>query len=83
MSQVTFSVPDEILVALRATPEILASPIRLAAAIKLYELCQLSSGSAYQLADVPKPYFLSQLANYGVNTFDLNEQEITRDLNNA
>jgi len=38
MSQVTFSIPDEILLALKATPEILAARIRIAAAVKLYEM---------------------------------------------
>ena len=61
MSQVTFSIPDEILIALQATPEVLASRIRLAAAVKLYEMGQLSSGAAAQLAGVPKPYFLNQI----------------------
>jgi predicted HTH domain antitoxin len=83
MSQVTFYIPDEILLALKATPEVLASRIRLAAAVKLYEIGQLSSGAAAQLAGVPKPYFLSRLADYGVNTFDLTEGELIRDLKNA
>ena len=83
MSQVTFSIPDEILIALKATPEALASRIRLAAAVRLYEMGQLSSGSAAQLAGVPKPYFLSDLTDYGVNTFDLTEEELIRDLKSA
>ncbi len=83
MSQVTFSVPDEILLALKATPELLAARIRLAAAIKLYEIGQLSSGAAAQLAGVPKPYFLARLADYGVNTFDLTEAELLHDINSA
>jgi predicted HTH domain antitoxin len=83
MSQITFSIPDEILRALNATPEILTSKIRLAAAVKLYELGQLSSGAAAQLAGVPKPYFLSHLADYGVNTFDLSEEDLIHDLKNA
>jgi predicted HTH domain antitoxin len=83
MSQVTFSIPDEILIALKATPEVLASRIRLAAAVKLYEMGQLSSGAAAQLAGVPKPYFLSHLADYGVNTFDLTEEELIHDLKSA
>ena len=83
MSQVTFSIPDEILVALKATPEVVASRIRFAASVKLYELGQLSSGSAAQLAGVPKPYFLSHLADYGVNAFDLSEEEIAHDFKNA
>jgi predicted HTH domain antitoxin len=83
MSQVTFSTPDEILLALKATPEILASRIRLAAAVKLYEMGQLSSAAAVQLAGVPKPYFLSHPADYGVNTFDLTEEELIHDLKSA
>jgi Uncharacterised protein family (UPF0175) len=48
---------------LKATPEILAVRIRIAAAAKLYELGQLSSGAAAQFAGVPKPYSLSHLAD--------------------
>ena len=83
MSQVTFSVPDEILRALKATPEALADRIRLAAAVKLYEMGQLSSGAASELAGVPKPYFLSRLGDYGVNTFDLSEDELIQDRKRA
>jgi predicted HTH domain antitoxin len=83
MSQVTFSIPDEILIALKATPEVLASRIRLAAAVKLYEMGQLSSGAASQLAGAPKPYFLSHLADHGVNTSDLTEEELIHDLKSA
>jgi predicted HTH domain antitoxin len=83
MRQVTFSMPDEILVALKATPDALASRIRLAASVKLYEMCQPSAGAAAQLAGVPKPYFLSRLADYGVNTFDLSEEELAHDLKSA
>ena len=83
MSQVTFSVPDEILLALKATPESLAPRIRFAAAVKLYEMGQLSSGTAAELAGVPKPYFLAHLTEYGVATFDLSEEELAHDLKNA
>ena len=83
MSQVTLSIPDEILLALKATPEDVASRIRFAAAVKLYEIGQLSSGAAAQLAGVPKPFFLSRLADYGVNTFDLSEDELIHDCKSA
>ncbi|SPF55144.1 hypothetical protein SBA4_6980002 [Candidatus Sulfopaludibacter sp. SbA4] len=33
----------------------------LAAAVKLFQICRLSSGAAAGLAGVPKPYFLSHL----------------------
>jgi len=83
MSQVTFSIPDEILLALKATPELFTSRIRLAVAVKLFEIGELSSGVAAQLAGVPKPYFLARLADYGVTTFDLSAEDLAHDLNNA
>ncbi|PYT23018.1 MAG: hypothetical protein DMG57_33165 [Acidobacteria bacterium] len=42
-----------------------------------------SISAAAQLAGVPKPYFLSHLADYGVNTFDLSEEDLTHDLESA
>ena len=43
MSQVTFAIPDEILLALKANPETLASTIRLAAAVKLFDSTTLAN----------------------------------------
>jgi predicted HTH domain antitoxin len=83
MSQITFTIPDEIRLALKATPDDLTSRIRFAASVKLYEMRQLSSGAAAQLAGVPKPFFLSRLSDYGVTTFDLTEEELSHDLKNA
>jgi predicted HTH domain antitoxin len=50
--------------------------------VKLYEI-ELSSGAASQLAGVPKPYFLGRLTNYGVDTFDLSEEDLRHDLHSA
>jgi predicted HTH domain antitoxin len=83
MSQVTLSIPDELLSALKATPDEFASRLRFAASVKLYEMGQVSSGAATQLAGVPKPLFLSRLAKYGVDTFDLTEEDLVHDRENA
>ena len=83
MVEVKMSVPEESLLALTITPEGLAQELKLAAAIKLYEVGKLSSGSAATLAGVPKPVLLSKLANYGVTTFRLTEKELKKDLHNA
>ena len=48
-----------------------------------YEMRQPSSRAADQLAGMWKPHFLSRLWDFGVNTFDLTEEEIIHELKNA
>ena len=83
MSEVILSIPDETLVALKLAPAEMADTLRLAAAVKLYELGRLSSGAAASLAGVPRVVFLSKLADYGVPTFRQSEAELEEELQRA
>jgi predicted HTH domain antitoxin len=83
MTEVILSLPEEILLALHLTPDELAQELRLAAAVKLYELGRLSSGAAANLAGIPRVVFLSKLADYGVPTFRLAADELAEDLSRA
>ncbi len=76
MVRISLDIPDQTFIALKLSPDKFGDEIRLVAAIKLYEVGKLSSGAAAQMAGVPKPLFLSKLSDYGVNTFDLSEEEL-------
>ena len=80
VQELTVPVPEQALAALRLSPAEMTSELRLAAAAKLFELGRLSSGVAAELAGLPRVVFLSRLADYGVATFRLSEEELQKEL---
>jgi len=76
MADIGMSVPDEMLVALRVDDEGMAAELRLAAAMKVYELGRLSSGAAAELAGIPLCVFMAKLADRGIPRFRLTPAEV-------
>ncbi len=79
MSQILLEIPDEALLALKVSDAQIGDALRLAAAVKLFEIGRLSSGAAARLAGVPRTVFLTRLADYGVDTFRLTEDQLRRE----
>jgi predicted HTH domain antitoxin len=76
MGNIVLEIPRESALGLRVPVDEAGNIVRMAAAAKLFEMGQLSSGAAARLAGVPRVIFLSNLAEYGVDTFRLTETQL-------
>lgn len=83
MLMIQIEVPEEIFLSLKETPAEFTQEVRRAAAAKLYEMGKMSSGRAAELAGMSRIQFLQNMGHYGVSIFDLTQEELDRDFQNA
>ena len=83
MSTLTLEINDSDLEAIASDPESAATELRWAAAMKLFEMGRLSTGAAARLADCSVPEFNSRLAEYSIDSFRQNLQELEDELKSA
>ena len=77
MSQILeIEMPDEILSAMQKDASQLAGEMRLAAAVKWYELGLLSQGKAAAAAGLSRAAFINELARFNVSPFQETAEEI-------
>ncbi len=79
MVQMTIEMPEEALAAIRKDPENFARELRLAAAVKWYELKVLSQERAAKVAGLSRAEFLGALGRFGVSPFQYTAEEITEE----
>ena len=77
--EVTFTVARDIFSALRQDPEHFVPELRLAAAVKWYELGMVSQSKAAEIAGISRSEFIAELARYKVTPFQYGAEEISQE----
>jgi len=80
MVRVSFTVNRDIFSALRQDPENFVPELRLAAAVKWYELGIVSQSKAAEIAGISRTEFLSELARFKVTPFQYTADEIAKEV---
>ena len=83
MSQIVLEISDQSLKVLSSSPEAAGKELRLAAAMKLYEIGRLTSGGAAELAGIARVEFLAKLHDYNIPAFRLTDDELREDVERA
>jgi len=83
MTSITLNLPETVFSALRKTPDEFAQEMRVAAAVKWYELEQISQGKAVEIAGLTRAEFIQALSRYHVSPFQYTEADLVRELENA
>ncbi len=78
-----FDMPEGALSALRKDPAEFAMELRLAAAVKWYEIGIISQEKAAEIAGLTRAEFISSLSRFNVSPFQYTAEEIEKELHNA
>ncbi|MBM4294438.1 MAG: hypothetical protein FJ126_05970 [Deltaproteobacteria bacterium] len=77
--QLTIDLPEDVFSLLRKSPSEFVGELRLAAAVKWYELGTISQSKAAELAGVSRQEFLEALNRFKVSPFQVTPEELARE----
>lgn len=83
MINLSIQVPETIFSALRKDPVELAQEMKVAAAVKWYELGEISQGKAAELVGLNRAEFINILYRYQVSPFQYSVKEVFEEIENV
>jgi len=79
--RVNIDIPEEVLSITRSTPEHFVKEMRLAAAVKWYEIGRISQSKAAELAGLSRQEFIEVLSQFNVSPIQTTPEELIREFN--
>lgn len=80
MQNVSLEIPVTVFAALGESPDELISEMRIAAAVKWYELGKLSQGKAAEVAGLSRSAFIEALSRFKVSSIQISTEEMDKEL---
>jgi len=80
MQTISLEIPNTTLAALGESPDEFVKEMRIAAAVKWYELGRLSQGKAAEVAGLSRSAFIDALSRFKVSPIQINEKELAQEL---
>ncbi len=78
--QIQIELPESVFSALRSNPDRFVQEMRLAPAVKWYEIERISQAKAAEIAGVSRQEFLEGLAPFNVSPFQVTPEELAEEL---
>ena len=83
MQTISIELPETIFSALRKPPNEFVKEMRIAAAVKWYELGEISQGKAAEIAGCSRSEFINLLARYQVDFMQYTSEELEEEMLNV
>lgn len=83
MTQLTLQMPESAFATMHQAPNEFALEMRVAAAVKWYELGRMSQGRAAEIAGLSRAAFIDALSRYKVSPFQYTAEELVEEMRDA
>ena len=83
MQNISLEISTTTFAALGKSPDEFVSEMRIAAAVKWYELGRLSQGKAAEVAGLSRSAFIEALSRFEVSPIQITQQELAKELADA